>query len=440
MRGGYPMLYNFYNHYLNTSMPKTMSRYDAHKRSELRNLCNAIIRLNKESPLYLIDMTDDLQTNVIAIKEHARFLKNAILSIAENEDSTTLKMFNDKILTSSNEDIISVNYIGSEDEIDHAPSFDIDVEQLASNQINKGVYVYNDSSILPSGTYSFNVNISNTNYEFQFLVKDSENNKEILKKVSNMINQADIGIYSSIETNEAGDKQRLSLISTATGTANFSDVIFKISDTNSSCLSGSVSYFGLDQIEQKPNDSKFSINGIPRTSSSNIFTVNKIYELSLHKTTESNESITISFRNDKQSTFNKLTSFVEAYNNMIHIANDSSSAAKKNSKLMVDIGSIAKCYKNELDSMGLIVQKDSSIIIDSDLLSLTINEEEAGDGTFASFRSFRNPLSRKIDYLLLNPMGYVAKTIVTYPNTDDYKYANAYEVSMYSGLMFNNYC
>lgn len=433
------MLYNFYNYYLNSYMPKTASRYDTHKKSELKDVYNSIVKLNKESPLYIIKMSDDLQTNIIDIKEHARLLKNIITEISENENTETFKMFNDKIPTSSNDSIIGVNYIGNDDDIDNAPSFDVEVSELASPQINKGNFLYSNSRNIASKTYSFNVNISNTNYEFQFLVKDSETNADILQKVSNMINRADIGIYSNIETNDTDDRQRLTLTSTATGATYFSDSIFYISDTNTSQASGSVNYLGLDQKVQSPTDSKFTINGVPRTSSSNSFTVNKTYEFNLFRTTEPGESVNISFKNDKNSTFTKISNFVNSYNDMMQLANDTSTPIKKNFKLLADIGSIAQCYKSELDSMGLIVQSDSSIQIDEPLLRQTIDYEEDGDGTFASFRTFRNPLCRKIDYVLLNPIDYVAKTIVTYPSAHN-SYPNAYATSTYSGLMFNNYC
>jgi len=433
------MLYNFYNYYLNNYLSKASGRYDTHKKSELRNVCNAIVKLNTESPLYIIKMSDELQNNVIDIKEHARSLRNIITSITENENKETFRMFNDKIPTSSDETAIQVNYVGNESDIENAPSFKVEINELATPQVNKGNYLYKNSRTLSSNTYSFNVNISNTNYEFQFLVKDTETNEDILTKVSNMLNRADIGIYSTIESNESGEKQRLVLSSTATGSTFFSDNLFQISDSNTSMASGSVKYLGLNLVEQRATDSKFTINGVPRSSSSNTFTVNKTYEFNLLRTTQPDEAIEICFKNDKNSTFSKISEFVDTYNDMIALAKDTSSPSKKSLKLLADIGSIATCYKNELDSMGLMVQEDSTIQIDETLLKQTIDTEEDGDGTFASFRSFREPLNRKIDYVLLNPIEYISKTIVTYPNTQNH-YLNAYASSTYSGLMFNNYC
>lgn len=433
------MLTGFYNYYLNSYRPQTLSRYDTHKRSELKNVCKAIININKESPLYMINMTDALQNNIIDIKEHARFLKNAITEISEGEDTGSQRMFNDKIAASSNPDAVSVNYVGDPEDIDDAPLLEIQVEELASEQINKGNYVYARSKALNSDVYSFEVNISNTAYEFQFTVKENETNDSVMKRIAKMINRAEIGIKAEIEPDDTNEKLRFSLTSNSTGTADFSDTLFTISDKNTSKASGSVKAFGLNNTYKFPTDASFNINGIARTSSSNSFTVNKLYELSLNKKTDENETVTVTFQNDKNSTFNKINKFVNVYNSMIQLANDKSSSLRKGSKLLADIGTIAQCYKDELDSMGLNVQHDSSISIDKEKLLETIDKEEAGDGTYAAFRSFKNPLSRKIDNVLLNPMEYVAKTIVTYPNTK-HSYPSAYITSIYSGLLYNNYC
>ena len=44
-------LNNVYNYYMTTYAPRSSSRYDTHKKSELRNIYNTIVKINKESPL-----------------------------------------------------------------------------------------------------------------------------------------------------------------------------------------------------------------------------------------------------------------------------------------------------------------------------------------------------------------------------------------------------
>lgn len=57
-----------YNYLLSTYGKATGSRYDSHKKSELRSLYNNIIKTNKESPLYKITQTGDVKEFAIDIK------------------------------------------------------------------------------------------------------------------------------------------------------------------------------------------------------------------------------------------------------------------------------------------------------------------------------------------------------------------------------------
>ena len=62
------VLNNLHNNYLTTYSPKSMTRYDAHKKSELRSVYNSIVKLNKESPWYLPSNSKDTQAYAIGLK------------------------------------------------------------------------------------------------------------------------------------------------------------------------------------------------------------------------------------------------------------------------------------------------------------------------------------------------------------------------------------
>ena len=71
-----------YNHFLTTYAPQgTNSKYDTHKKSELRGLYNSIVKMNKEAPLFLLDTSPATQEFAVGLKESARSLKNVILSL-----------------------------------------------------------------------------------------------------------------------------------------------------------------------------------------------------------------------------------------------------------------------------------------------------------------------------------------------------------------------
>ena len=76
------VLSNVYNQYLTTYAPqKSNSRYDAHKRSELKNIYNSMVRVNRDAPLYKIDTSEESRECVIGLKEESRVLHNNIVSV-----------------------------------------------------------------------------------------------------------------------------------------------------------------------------------------------------------------------------------------------------------------------------------------------------------------------------------------------------------------------
>ena len=102
-------LNSVYNHYLTSYAPKSTTRYDTHKKSELRNIYNSMVKLNKESPLYLLDNSKETQSYAIGLKENARALRNTIASLGGlNEED----LLNKKVAYSSNADLVSATFIG----------------------------------------------------------------------------------------------------------------------------------------------------------------------------------------------------------------------------------------------------------------------------------------------------------------------------------------
>ena len=102
-----------YNQFSSTYMSKkAVSRYDTHKRSELRSLYNSMAKVNRDAPLYLIDSSTDAKRYVINLKEDARELHNTIVSSLGDVENTA---FNGKIAYSSNENVVSARYIGKQE-------------------------------------------------------------------------------------------------------------------------------------------------------------------------------------------------------------------------------------------------------------------------------------------------------------------------------------
>lgn len=431
------ILNQVYNHYLTTYAPKGASPYDAHKRSELRSVYNSIIKMNKEAPLYLMDNSSETRQFAVGIKEQARQLSNTISSLGVVNQTALL---NKKTAYSTNEDIATAEYIGTKDAQSEkdTPSFTLEVQSLASPQVNLGAFLPDGKPSLVPGAYSFDVSVNDMNYEFQFNIREEETNLDIQKRLERLINSADIGLEASvIGDNNARSALRLS--STATGLAEGRTASFHISDDNTSKLSGTVAYFGLNYMAIEPRNAQFTLNGEPRSTSSNHFTVEKQFDVTLTGISpEEGASATIGLKTDLDSLADNVHTLVQGYNSFLQAVNESADTLSRGQRLVRDLNGLSSDYRYDLDSTGIRTQEDGTFAVDDALLKQSVSEHEPGEA-LQSVRDFAASLMRKTSQINLNPMDYVDKTMVAYKNPGR-NFAAPYITSPYSGMLFNSYC
>ena len=201
-----------YNHYLTSYSRSPASKYDAHNKNELRDIYHSIVKLNKEAPLYLLDSSKESHAFAIGVKEGARDLHNVIASLGGLKED---ELLNKKAAFSTDENIVSAQFIGKTGSDTEIPSFEVEVRSLATPQVNLGNFLPSGSLQLPVDTYSFDIRIHNTNYEFQYKVTEDDTNLSLQKKLARLISGAGIGIDAVVETDD--DLSALKLTSSATG-------------------------------------------------------------------------------------------------------------------------------------------------------------------------------------------------------------------------------
>lgn len=425
-----------YNYYLSTySKTKGSSQYDTHKKSELRNIYNTIVKLNRESPLSIFDTTKDTREFAVGIKENALSLSNTIASLGGLDENTLL---NKKIAYSSNENFVTAEYIGSYTDNEKVPSFTLEVQALASPQVNVGAYLPDIPISLPEDTYSFDLNINDLNYEFQFAVHEGESNTAIQNRLARLINNADVGIKADIATDEEGNSA-LRVTSVATGLPEGKNCLFSISDSHTSKKAGAVSYLGINYMARNASNASFILNGEKKSASSNNFTIEKTYEVTLNGIhSVIGESATIGLKTDTESLTDNVTALVNAYNSFMDDAAAYLEKQPKSSRLVTEMTGVVSLYKNELDAVGLSLRKDGHIDIDKDALCQSALEDNAKE-TFHSVRELANALVRKSKQITIDPMHYASSKIVAYKNPGK-NFSQAYITSAYSGMLFNSYC
>ncbi len=428
------VLNTVYNNYLTSYAPKSLTRYDTHKKSELRNVYNSIVKLNKESPWYLPTTSKETQKYAVDLKENARALHNTIAQLGGLEENGLLDK---KSAFCTNEDVATATYIGAKEPDGAVPEFTMEVHSLASSQENLGVFLPDSRVELPADTYSFDIAINDMNYEFQFSIDEDETNRDVQERLVRLINNSDIGLKASIA--ESDGLSALRLTSEATGLPGNRTQLFSVTDDRTSKTAGTVAYLGLDYTSREASNAHFRINGEERSSAFNHFTLGNMFEIDLHGVTSDEESVQVGLKADVESLTDNVTSLIQGYNDFVRAASQYLESQSRSKQLVKEMGNIANLYYQSMQTIGMSLNEDGTLEVDRNQLRQTANESENIPDTFSYLKDFSKALLLKSNQVSLDPMDYVERKIVAYKNPG-HNFANPYSTSAYSGMMFNGYC
>lgn len=423
-----------YNNYLSAYTRKPLTRYDAHKKSELRSVYNSIVKMNRDAPWYLPTTSKATQNYAVDLKENARGLYNTIAQLGGLEEDG---LFSKKSAYSSDEEVVSASYIGPQKTDDPSPTLEVEVRALASSQENLGLFLPNEKSVLPPDTYSFDLGINDMNYEFQFSVSGDETNRDIQERLMRLLNNSGTGIKADIV--ESDDRTALRLTSESTGLSQGKHQLFTISDDRTSKASGTVEYFGLDYVSRQAANAELLVNGEERTASSNHLTIGKMFDITLKGVSSSDSPVEIGLKTDVESLADNVNHLINGYNDFMKAASSYIDTQVKSRQLVRELKGIALVYGSPLESMGFTMAEDGTLELDKDMLRQTASQSSDIPETFGYLKNFSNKLLNKSSQVSLNPMEYVEKTMVAYKNPG-HSFINPYATSAYSGMMFNGYC
>ena len=428
------ILNTIHNNYLAAYAPSSLTRYDTHKKSELRAVYNSIVKMNKDTPWYLPIKRADVQQFAIGLKESARALHNTIASLGGLGEEDLLSK---KTAFSSDEDIASATYVGTYTPGDENPSISLEVQELAVSQENMGNFLPTGKVGLSPDTYSFDVSINDMNYEFQFTLGENEVNRDLQERLARLINNSGIGLSARVQ--DASGRSSLVLESEATGLPPGRTQLFHVSDEHTSKAKGAVNYLGIDYISRPASNARFTIDGEPGSTASNTFTYEKKYEISLKGVSPEGHPVTIGLKTNVESLTDNVMQLTEGYNRFLRGASNYLEAQPRSKHVVREMNKIISLYQDSLRAMGVTSQEDGTLEVDrSRLGSAVVSSEDVAD-TFHTLKDFSNQLLRKSSQIAINPMQYVDQTIVAYKNPGR-SYINPYISSAYSGMLFNGYC
>ena len=429
---------SIYNHYMTTYSPrKSDARLDSHKKSELKNIYNDIVEMNKEAPLYLLDRSDATKAFAINLKEDARRLQHTILKSTGHSQQD---LFQGKVAYSDNEDLVSVKYIGNSNvHSDDIPAYQLEVKQLAGPQVNISNFLPCLEQKLSSGNYSFDVTINDQGYEFQFTVNEDDTNFDVQTKLVRLFNHSNIGISASL-IDGVNDTAAIRLVSAKTGSNGKEGTpVFRINEHKKDAPGTVVNYLGLNYTTAPAQDAQVLANGKMITSPENHLILDDYYELELHGVSPKDQApVNIGIKTNTDAVKDNIRNLIGGYNSFLQAVDEYKELKANKGKLSHELLNVVHLYHNELDAIGINTTENGSLQVDENLLEQSAQSEDAIQ-LLSPLKDFSSSLYNKGEQISRDPLNYAYKKIVAYKNPGK-NFSTPYLTSHYSGLLFNYYC
>ena len=418
------MLQSVYSDY------KQFDTYNKRRSAEnKRNDDISMSKINKKTPLYITDKSETAKETVFDIKKASSDLfLNLERIIGKNSKSNSI--LDKKLPESSNENIVSVEFIDKEINIEDAKEHDIYVEKLATKQVNIGNFIKNKTTKLEPGVHLFDICISSGEYQFQFNTEKGENDLQIQERLSNLINKSNLGISSDIIHDGLG-QCAIRISANETGKRSSDNLRFEFKEYENDNI---ISYYGIDHVNNEPENSVFWIDDDKYTNSSNSFEFDDIYNITMHNVSTKDGEIThIKVSNDTDSIIKNINKIADNYNNFTGKIIENSDL-KGYKQILNEIGKIVDKYQENFNKIGIDTVNKYFIKVDNNLLSESILNEN----DISAVNDFLNDLKNKSKEISLNPINYIDKRIVEYKDISKQQFNSPYVTnSLYSGMFLN---
>ena len=427
------MDYNVYNYFVGNYAQKPATKYDTHKSSELRSVMKNIVKMTQSSPVYLVRLSQAKQEYALNIKDAAISLSNTLSMLSEDSADS---VFSQKKAVSSDEAQIGTRIVS--DDYSRLPEEAlIRVNHLATTQVNAGNEYYMTGKGLAAGTYRFRVSVCDDSYDFQYNIRKDANHREVMEGLCDFINKAKIGLTAT-PVSRSADKIMMRIESNMTGSPDGGN-LFSFMDRagDGGDGRGIVSYYNMNNVVSRPSSASFEWNGETKETLSNTFVLGRSLEVSMYA--PGDQAAQISYVPDSDKIIGGISGIIKSYNKLVDSTNDYSSDTGQSPKLIREYRNLLKPYASELESCGITFDEKGRMKLDESLAA-----QAALDGDMEKLVGRDSALNRRLrkknEEIKLNPMDYVEKKIVYYPDYVKPPKGYAYITSLYSGMLFNYYC
>lgn len=419
-----------YHHLIESYQSRPVARSHAQKRSEIRRAYENILKLSKNTGFYKLDMSKENQAYTIGVKELAISLQNRVAEMTNPGHPA----YHQEYVSVSDESTLEAKLV-SKDTSRLPANISITVESLAAPQINEGREIFAPTRSLVPGKYQFTARVMEKRYELSFELKEKISNGSAVKRLADYLQREIPELYVSVEENKR-DYSRIRIISDKTGVHEDSIFSFEASDPEGEIF---LEFFDLNHIYQESENAHFILNGQEKQTLSNTFQIENTLQVTLCEAND--QPVTLKLLNATKKLLDRTDSILNSYNELIHLAKSRSAHSGDSfsaRKLINELKRIGEIYREELEANGLVISDDGTIYREAQ-----VSDEAAKDGRLQEFFTNKNgfiaALLGKAEEIAINPVEYLDKTVVTYPDSRRPK-SNPYMTSLYSGLFFSSYC
>lgn len=421
-----------YNYLIGVYPSKKSMMYPVKNRKELKRVYENIVSLSKRTPFCKINLSRENQEYTFGVKEAALELRTTLLDMFDPDISG----FHSKTVSVSDEGTLSARLLKDNTE-DLPDIIEIKVNSLAAGQINIGRELLDNTYSLIPGEYYFDARVDDQTYSLTFIQQERTNNLETLGRMAEFLNQNVPGICAEVEGDEKRSYSRIRIASDMTG--KYGERSFSFEDKKV-LQNGIAELFGMDWMAKAAEPAAFELNDQAKQAATNIFTLENMLHISLHDIGEDPVMIRITY--DSSRILETADLFLSAYNRIIDCANrrmlghtEHYGAGRLAGELML----LKEAFEEELTACGIQATEVGTLALES-ASAVRAAEEGGMESFFTRENGFITNLMEKAEAIAINPMEYLDKTIILYPNTMKNTLSNPYITSMYSGLFFNSYC
>jgi len=314
-------------------------------------------------------------------------------------DSEQGNVFFDRTAISSNPEVLTGTAMDALSQETGAAEghYDFVVTQIAEAQENTGIELNQDEdSAANVGINVFNININGEDNELSIEIEDSDTNDDLLQKLAATINLAGLGLEAEVRIGESGETESLVIQADEAGQAG----AFTISDESGNAIEAT----GLANETTSAQNLLYSLKGESNSAGSNMIFINggKV-TVDIHDVGEA----TLTIAPDSNLIKNAVTNLVAEINSFINFLEENSDYIKND--VLSTLNGYISNHKNELNHIGLSLNDDGSLEVDSETLSQVIEKDlSIIKELFSGFDGMAKQLNQYANKIALDsPLNYM---------------------------------